>query len=85
MITIVFFLFFYFCGSYTLRWIKSINHEQPQKIRIWRYYFIHEIDYDKLWDSKIFSTRGPRGKKIDDIMTNFEIPKKLVVLIKESR
>ena len=41
--------------------------------------------YDSWIQDNIFSTRGPRGKKIDDIMTNFEFPKKLVVLRKESR
>jgi len=39
------FIFFYFCGSHAYRCIESRNHEQAQKIRIWRYYFIDETDY----------------------------------------
>ena len=66
--------------------IESRNHEQAQKnknmeILFYRWNWL----YDGWVQENIFFTRGPRGKKIDNVMTNFEIPKKIVVLRKESR
>jgi len=67
----------------------ALNQEimnKHKKIRIWRYYFIDEIEYMMIEFKTTYSSHeGLEEKEIDDIMTNFEIPKKLVVLRKESR
>ena len=48
--------FFYFCGSYAYRGIESRNHEEAQKIRMWRYYFIDETDYMMVEFKKTYSS-----------------------------
>jgi len=55
---------FYFCGTYAYRCIESINHEQAQKIGLWRYYFIDETDYMKVeFKTTYYSHEGLEEKK----------------------
>ena len=82
-------IFFFFCfyGSDAYRWFESRNHEQVQKIRILRYYFIDETDYMVVEFKTTYSSHKGLEEKIrwhyDKL---WDSKKKIVVLIrKESR
>lgn len=62
MNTIVFF-FFLLLWFLCIQGIESRNHEQAQKIRIWRYYFIDETDYMMVEFKTTYSSHEGLGEK----------------------